>query len=149
MEMLAAELRERVATMASQLHAMPEEEVARKPAPDKWSKKEILGHLIDSACNNHQRFVRAQLEPELVAPAYEQDGWVRAQGYGMGEWHRLVEFWSFYNQHLADVIARFPADKLATPCRIGSYPVMTLADLAEDYVRHLDHHLGQLLRGSI
>src|SRR5258706_9340245 len=91
---------------------------ARRPSGE-WSKKEILGHLIDSACNNHQRFVRAQLEAELVFPGYEQEGWARCQGYATADWALLVELWAAYNRHLAAAIARIPAEKLATPCRVG------------------------------
>jgi hypothetical protein len=148
METVATALRERVSTAAPLLRTMPEAEVAHKPSPDRWSKKEILGHLIDSACNNHQRFVRVQLTAELVFPEYEQEGWVRCQGYATAEWALLVELWASYNRHLAAVIARLPKARLSAVCRIGGGEPVTLAWLAEDYVRHLDHHLAQLARGS-
>ncbi len=146
METVAAALRHRVADAIPRLRAMPEAEAAHKPAPERWSKKEILGHLIDSASNNHQRFVRAQLEGELTFPKYEQEGWARCQGYATADWSLLVDLWSAYNRHLAEVIARFPPDRLAAVCRIGEYEPATLAWLAEDYVRHMDHHLAQLWR---
>ena len=146
METVARMLSERVAEAAPRLRAMPEAEVAPRPAPDRWSKKEILGHLIDSAGNNHQRFVRAILEGELDFPRYEQEGWARCQGYAEADWALLVDLWSAYNRHLAALIARFPPERLAAPCRIGGAEPMTLAALAEDYVRHLDHHLAQLWR---
>lgn len=146
MEQVAASLRQRVADSVPRLRAMSEAEVAHKPAPERWSKKEILGHLIDSASNNHQRFVRAQLEGELTFPKYEQEGWARCQGYATADWSLLVDLWSAYNRHLAEVIARFPPERLAAVCRIGEYEPATLAWLAEDYVRHMDHHLAQLWR---
>jgi len=78
---------------------------AADPRPDgKWSRKEILGHLIDSAANNHQRFVRMQHEEALVLPGYRQDDWVRTQNYAAREWRDLVELWMAYNRHLAHIL---------------------------------------------
>ena len=128
-----------------QLLAIPED-VAAAGAPGKWSSKQIIGHLIDSAANNHQRFVLAQTTNDLVCPRYDQEAWVNAQEYNQESWTNLVTLWSAYNRHLAEVIARFPPDRLAAVCRIGEYEPATLAWLAEDYVRHMDHHLAQLWR---
>lgn len=111
----------------------------------RWSRKEILGHLVDSAVNNHQRFVRAQLQAELVFPSYEQDRWVSVQGYSERPWKTLVELWGALNRHVAHVVSRLAADRLATPCRIGDGPPVTLEFIARDYVRHLRHHLEQIL----
>ena len=139
-------MRERVASAGVWLRAIPEAEAALKPGPEKWSKKEILGHLIDSAANNHQRFVRAQLQDELTFPKYEQEGWARCQDYASADWSLLIELWSAYNRHLAWVIERIPPAKLAMPVQIVGYEPCTLGFLVEDYVVHLDHHLGQLRR---
>jgi hypothetical protein len=146
METAASALRERVASAGVWLRAIPESEAAIKPAPEKWSKKEILGHLIDSAGNNHQRFVRAQLQDELTFPKYEQEGWARCQDYASADWSLLIELWSAYNRHLAWVIERIPPAKLAMPVQIIGYEPCTLGFLVEDYVVHLDHHLAQLRR---
>jgi hypothetical protein len=145
-ETVAEALRQRVAANLPWLRATPEIEAAHKPAPDRWSKKEILGHLIDSACNNHQRFVRAQLEGGLAFPGYDQEGWARCQEYSTAQWGLLVELWAAYNRHLAELVARLPAAALSASCRIGDRAPVTLAALVEDYVRHLDHHLAQLAR---
>ncbi len=146
MNHVAQALRERVAHTEPKLRAMPQDEAAHKPAPERWSKKEILGHLIDSAANNHQRFVRSQLEGGLTFPGYEQEGWARCQHYASADWGLLIDLWAAYNRHLAEVIALIPADATQDVCRIGSYEPMTLAALAEDYVVHMDHHLAQLDR---
>ncbi|QDU87841.1 DinB superfamily protein [Pirellulimonas nuda] len=146
MKQVAAALRERVASTEPKLRAMPEAEAAHKPAPDRWSKKEILGHLIDSASNNHQRFVRSQLEGGLTFPGYEQEGWARCQHYASADWGLLIDLWSSYNRHLAEVIELLPPAATDETCRIGSYDPMTLAAVVEDYVVHLDHHLAQLAR---
>ena len=120
-------------------------EVSTRPAPGKWSKKEILGHLIDSASNNHQRFVRALLSEELVFPGYVQNDWVRVQGYADEEWQRMVELWSALNGHIARLVGRIPSEKMRIECRIGDSAPMTLEALVADYVRHMTHHLEQLM----
>ena len=140
----AGQLRTTVLAAAARYAAMAEAEVARKPAPDRWSKKEILGHLIDSAGNNHQRFVRAQLQGELTFPGYEQEGWARCQRYASADWQHLVTLWRAFNLHLANVIAAIPGDKESTSCTIGDDPPVTLLFLAEDYLTHMNGHLKQL-----
>ena len=114
-------------------------------APDKWSKKEILGHLIDSASNNHQRFVRAQLSSEIKLPKYEQTEWVRTQGYQNESWERLIELWKEYNLHLLHIASAIPADRLGSFCFIGDDEPVTLEYLVTDYVRHLKHHIEQII----
>ena len=109
-----------------------------------WSRKQLLGHLIDSASNNHQRFVRASLQESLNFPGYDQNGNVRAQHFQSAEWPHLVSLWSAYNRFLAHVIAHLPEKKLQTTCRIGADNPVTLEFLATDYVNHLSHHLGQM-----
>ena len=109
-----------------------------------WSRKQVIGHLIDSASNNHQRFVRAALQPSLEFPSYDQEGNVRVQAFQEADWPLLVTLWASYNRHLAHVIAHLPASKLDNVCRIGSGEAVTLGFLARDYLRHLVHHLSQL-----
>jgi hypothetical protein len=109
-----------------------------------WSRKQVLGHLIDSASNNHQRFVRAALQTSLDFPGYDQDGFVRVQTIEKANWQLLVGLWATYNRYLAHVIAHLPASKLATVCRIGSNEPVTLRFLVEDYLQHLLHHLVQI-----
>jgi hypothetical protein len=109
-----------------------------------WSRKQVLGHLIDSASNNHQRFVRAALQGSLEFPRYDQDGCVRVQAVESVLWPLLVTLWTNYNLYLAHVIANLPADKLEAQCRIGEDEPVTLRFLAEDYLTHLLHHLAQI-----
>jgi hypothetical protein len=109
-----------------------------------WSRKQVVGHLIDSASNNHQRFVRAALQPSLEFPGYQQDDNVRVQAPQEAAWDLLVDLWVAYNRYLAHIIARVPQAKLETPCRIGAGQPVTLGFLIEDYVTHLIHHLEQL-----
>ena len=88
---------------AARLLSLTEDESRVPLAEGKWSAKEVVGHLIDSASNNHQRFVRAQLKEDLVFEGYAQDDWVRVQGYGEEPWPLVVNLWKFYNLHLAHV----------------------------------------------
>ena len=126
------------------LLAMKEEDVSVKPAPDKWSKKEIVGHLIDSACNNHQRFIRAQFTDRLDFPGYTGTDWVHCQGYSDENWQHLVLLWSAFNLHLAHVISLIPSNKMFVQCKIGENNLMSLEVLIADYIRHMEHHLKQL-----
>ncbi len=144
MNELADELIRLVEATALELRSLDESVVRIQPAPGKWSVQEILGHLVDSAANNHQRFVRAQEVRVLTFPKYEQDSWVSLQGYNAIPWVELIELWRLYNRHLAHVMRRIPEEKLAVECRIGPLDPVTLQFLLEDYVVHMKHHLGQI-----
>lgn len=111
-----------------------------KPAPDRWSIAEVIGHLVDSACNNHQRFVRAQFCDELIFPKYEQNEWVAAANYIHSDWESLVQLWYHYNRQIAVLIRNIPESKLTTPCTITPYETCTLRFLVTDYLTHLQHH---------
>jgi hypothetical protein len=113
-------------------------------SPGGWSRKQVLGHLIDSASNNHQRFVRALLQPSLEFPNYDQAGNVRVQAVHEAEWPLLVSLWAAYNLYLAHLIAHLPESKLDTPIRVGAREPITLGFLASEYVTHLRHHLHQI-----
>jgi len=132
-------------TVPQRLADIPDEIAAHKPAPNRWSKKEILGHLIDSAANNHQRFVRAQSAPRLEFPEYEQEFWVATQAYATESWPDLVNLWLLLNRHLLHVVKAMPAEVLSHELVIGGGSAMTLEALVADYLRHVDHHLAQLL----
>src|SRR5437868_14269940 len=94
---------------------MSEAESQRRPKPGKWCPREIIGHLIDSASNNHQRFVRAQFKDDLVFPGYAQNAWVSAQRYQDAPWRDLVTLWAAFNEHLARVVDAIPQDVLSRP----------------------------------
>ncbi len=122
----------------------------------KWSHKEIVGHLIDSASNNHQRFVRAQYTSDLVCPSYEQDVWVTAQKYDDESWPDLVHLWAAYNLHLAHIISVMPEDALMRVRQehnldqiawktVAKNTPTTLEYFVRDYAGHMRHHLRQIL----
>jgi len=143
-DQIADELEGLVETTVGRLRDVDDGAASRRPAPGKWSSKEILGHLVDSAANNHQRFVRAQYVAPLVFPRYEQDEWVSLQRYQESDWPGLVALWRVYNRHLAHVMRNIPADTLPVECRIGANEPATLHFLLEDYIDHMKHHLGQI-----
>ena len=128
----------------SHLAEISEEHSAEPLGEGKWSRREYLGHLIDSASNNHQRFVRAQLLDELFFPEYEQERWVHAQNYKNEKWIDLVVLWKSYNQHLLHVVGAIPENQLGKKCVIGNKEPMTLSELIEDYLRHMRQHLEQV-----
>ena len=120
-----------------------ETRTSERPREGGWCAREILGHLIDSACNNHRRFVIGQDAPPVVFQGYTQDDWVARQRYAQVPFRDIVALWSAYNRHLAHVIANTPAAALANS-GTGPDGEVTLGFLMADYVRHLRHHLGQL-----
>jgi hypothetical protein len=141
-----ARLEEVLNTAPARLLDLADDAVAHKPAPDRWSKKELLGHLIDSAANNHQRFVRAQAAPRLETPRYEQEFWVATQVYATEPWTDMINLWLSFNRHLLHVIQAMPAEVLPHEVTVTGYAAMTLGELVADYLRHLEHHLAQLRR---
>jgi hypothetical protein len=130
-----------------ELEAIDEETAATKTIDSKWSMKEIIGHLIDSAANNHQRFVRLQNAEEKVSIRYDQEFWVNAQAYQSEKWIDLVKLWYFYNQHLSHVVANLNQAMLDNKCDMGYPEEKPLTFVVRDYIRHLEHHLKQILSG--
>src|SRR5262249_55385621 len=124
----------------AELKEIPEDAAAAKPDENHWSNKELLGHLIDSASNNHQRIVRLQIFDEIEFPNYQQDEFVRVNNYQSRDWESLVEFWKAYNQHLAHVIENVDKEKLDNIWVTSDGDRLTLGHIIEDYLRHLKHH---------
>jgi hypothetical protein len=141
---IAEELKITVLKVSAKLFKISDSDSKVKPSPGKWSKIEILGHLVDSASNNHQRFVRAQFVDEFDGPGYMQDDWVNVQAYNERNWSEIIELWKYYNLHLAEIIRRIPENKLKIMCQLGAHEPVSLGFIAEDYLRHLKHHIGQI-----
>jgi hypothetical protein len=142
---IAADLHAAIDAALDLFQHVDEPRTAARPGAGKWCAREILGHLVDSACNNHRRFVVGQNADAVVFDGYEQDAWVARQHYADVPFRDLVTLWTAYNRHLAHVMAAAPADALARSGRTSwGAGEVTLQFLMEDYVRHLRHHLDQL-----
>jgi hypothetical protein len=148
MTTVAQGLRVLISDAVPKMLAMSEAQAAEKPLAEKWSIKEILGHLIDSASNNHQRFVRMQLQPDIGAFSYQQVHWNATQKYQREHWVDLVNFWRYYNTHLAHIIEHVDPAALSHTCDIGYPHPADLRFVMEDYVRHVRHHVEQILSGA-
>ena len=144
-----------IVSATARLREIPEEQSRKKSAPDDWAPVEILGHLIDSAANNHQRFVRAQFTEDLVFSGYEQNQWVSSQRYLDESWAAVIQLWSAYNPHLLHAASVIPEDVLTKPRsphtldqiafnHVDKNEAATLEYLIRDYVDHLRHHLNQI-----
>jgi DinB family protein len=154
-EQFLKDFRDTIVSAKARLSEIPETQSRQKSSPDDWSPAEVLGHLIDSAANNHQRFVRAQFTDDLVFSGYEQNQWVGSQKYSDEPWSDVIQLWSAYNLHLLHVASVIPEDVL-TKARsphtldqiafnlVDKNDPATLEYLIRDYVDHLRHHLDQI-----
>ena len=140
----AAALLQVVDEALPRLRCIPDEATTDVRPGGGWCLREILGHLVDSAVNNQQRFVRVQEEAPLVLPGYAQEHWVRSQRYAERSWGHLVPLWEALNRHLAHVLEHAPAEMAGRRLVIGD-EATTFAAVAESYVTHLRHHLDQIL----
>ena len=132
-------------TAPRRLVDLSEDEVSHIPAPGRWSKKQVLGHLIDSAGNNHQRLVRTRIAGSLDFPNYDQESWVAIQPYAAEPWPDLVNLWLLFNRHLLHVIRAVPPSDLSLICVIGGKEPIPLSALIDGYVDHLEHHLASIM----
>jgi hypothetical protein len=145
MKVLPEQILRVVDSALPRLKAIPPEIASKKPAPDEWSKQEILGHLIDSALNNHQRFVRGGYNAAEAFPPYNQNRWVEIQAYNQRDWNEIIDMWASANRHMCAVLDRLTEEDLKNPCNIGRDAPVSLGFVAEDYLRHLNMHLEQVL----
>ena len=143
---LAADIENAVNEVCRQLRSLPDEIIEVRPKPGDWSVKEIVGHLVDSASNNHQRFVRLQIADGLIFPDYSQDNdaWVFIQHYQEVPWDDLLTLWRYFNLHLARVIRTVNEKCIDHIWVMDEDTSITLGDLMVDYLRHLKDHLQQI-----
>jgi uncharacterized damage-inducible protein DinB len=141
---LASKFSAGIAAARAKIDEMDSSVASAPVRPGGWNSKQLLGHLIDSALNNHQRFVRGALDGKYQGPTYEQHGWVNLHGYDGLPWNELVGHWQRQNDLLCAVVERIPEDKYDSPCQVGTDAPVTLRFLAEDYLVHLHHHVDQI-----
>jgi hypothetical protein len=142
MQSIAFELEAVLDQYQSALKAVTEDEMRHKPSASKWSKKEILGHLIDSGQNNIRRFIVAQYEENPLI-TYNQDKWVNSTNYQDYNTDDLIHLWYLLNKHIVHILKNLPPGMGERKCQTES--LRTIDWLAQDYFRHLRHHLHQVL----
>lgn len=143
---LASHIEKAVYSACERLSKLSDKEVQRRPNESEWSIKEIIGHLVDSASNNHQRWVRLQIADDLRFPDYQSDNerWVRIQQYNDQAWEALLALWRFFNLHLSTIVRGVDKACLRNRWIINENSTVTLNDLMLDYLDHLNAHLDQI-----
>ena len=155
MDDFLADFRSTIASESIRLMGITDDAAAKPPAAGKWSPKEVIGHLIDSASNNHGRFVRAQIADDMVFPGYDQSAWVQAQRYNERPWMELVSLWRALNSHIASVVEGISSDRLSLQRTshnldeiawrtVPRMQPVTLEYFIRDYLGHMKHHLAQI-----
>jgi hypothetical protein len=146
MDSLAERLSRVIADEEPLLRAVtPQSAESRLGGDEGWSRKQEMGHLIDSATNNRIRFIKAALEGEYAGPSYDGVGWVELGGYSEMSWPELIDIWISLNRALVAVLNRIPRERLRAQCRIGNTNPVTLEFIIEDYILHMRHHLDHIL----
>ena len=150
MEATISELNNIISDYSVKISAISEQAFSAKPSSNKWSKKEVLGHLIDSAQNNLRRFICGQYEAKPPKIAYEQDFWVKANDYQSKPTADVIALWKLVNEQLCSVLATMPSSNYTLSCDTGKQTeqLRSLLWLAEDYVKHLKHHINQIIPSS-
>jgi DinB superfamily len=138
------ELQELIDRLPARLQALPSAKVEHKPAPLAWSAKEELGHLLDSAANNHQRIVRAQLEEHPALPGYDGDAWVALHQYQRRDWPSLIERWAALNRQLLAAAEAVPDWGWSRTLTIADSAPLTLQFVFDDYIHHMLEHLRHM-----
>lgn len=130
---------------AEQKLSLVTEEEARQPfRPNGWLRKELLGHLVDSASVNHVRFVFAATAGSYQGASYDQDAWVKLQAYANIPWAAILDQWRMRNTWIAEVVTNIPQERLSAPCSIGESAPVRLDQLIRDYLSHLEHHINEM-----
>ncbi|MFS0594328.1 DinB family protein [Cytobacillus horneckiae] len=128
--------------LPEEYNSKSEKEISNRPLPNKWSKKEILGHLCDSAINNIERFIKIQYEePVYVIQSYNQDQWVMVQNYQGRTLDEIVNLFQTLNKQIVNIVKNIPNEKLSNLCDIGNNQHKTLEWLIQDYLEHMEHHI--------
>jgi hypothetical protein len=141
---VAAQFESDLAVIRAALFSVPIELAGIPWRTDGWTRRQIVGHLCDSAANNRQRFVRAAIDGTYAGPGYAQDAWVAAHGYDAMEWETLLRWWQIEHEILAAVVRRIPGERLEAICTVGDDAPVTLRFLIEDYIAHHKGHLKQI-----
>ena len=145
-DILASDIENAIEVACKKLQSLTEDVVNKRPTPSDWSAKEVVGHLIDSASNNHQRFVRLQIADGLTFPDYqhENNDWVKIQKYQEASWDDLLDLWQGLNRHIARIIRDVNETCIDHIWVVDEDNTITLGELMIDYLRHLKDHIVQI-----
>jgi mannose-6-phosphate isomerase-like protein (cupin superfamily) len=150
MHHITTRLQHLINEMPRQLQAFTPEEMTHKSAPSKWSRREVIGHLCDSALHNWQRFCLAQQsEGPLQIARYQQDALVSLNNWQAQPTGQIAALWASLNTQLLAVLKQIPSEKFSLPILLPDRTSATLGFLVEDYLAHLEHHLGQVFAEQI
>ena len=144
------ELDQIVNSYSKKISSISEEEFSAKPKPGKWSKKEVLGHLIDSAHNNTRRFIVGQYDAAPPKIVYDQDQWVSLNNYQRSDSKEVIDLWALANKRIVSILRKMPSSSYSKQADTGkeTQSLHTLEFLAVDYVKHLKHHLNRIIPNS-
>jgi len=142
MEFIAKDLEAIISQYLPALKSLDGSHLAYKPSPSKWSKKELIGHMIDSAQSNIRRFIVAQYE-EIPTINYNQDKWVAIAGYQQWNSNELIDLWYLLNRQICEVLNNTSSETAQRKCM--TQELHTIEWLAKDYIKHLQHHMHQVL----
>src|SRR5580658_2702848 len=137
-------LRDLLQRVPTRLEKLSKGAVESRPTPSAWSPKEELGHLLDSAANNHQRIVRAQFEDSPAMPGYEQNRLIAAHAYQRRDWVELIEVWQALNRQLLAAAETAPDSAWSRTLTVAGSEPLTLRFVFDDYVAHMMHHLRHI-----
>ncbi len=115
-----------------------------KLSADKWTLKEMVGHLIDSASNNHQRFVRLQIDRKITIPGYEAEQWVSVSNLENLSYKFVVGLWRMYNDYLLNLIKGIKPESLKNLWVLAG-DEMSLEFLIDDYYTHMEMHFNMFI----
>lgn len=146
MNVLAEEFNNRLAAVEIRINRLSEEQWSQHYGRDSWLRKEVLGHLVDSAANNHLRFVMAALGGRFSGPGYDQNGWVRIHDYANMPAAAILSHWRSQNSQLAGVVKNLTASQLQAMCKVADDPEMTLREVIVSYLDHMEHHVEQIVQ---
>jgi len=138
------QLRTLIHEIPPRLNKLAPSQLELKPSANSWSPKEELGHLLDSAANNHQRIVRVQLEDKLKMPGYDGNAWVELHRYQQRNWQEMIELWRALNKQLLAAAEAVPNSAWSRTCTIAGSKPLTLKFVFEDYLDHMTHHLEHI-----
>jgi hypothetical protein len=143
---ITGEILEVINQWEPKLSSLPEDVISERRNSQNRTIKEILGHLVDSASNNHQRMVRLQYNPKLDFPDYQQDNdlWIRLQDYQHAEWRDLTGLWKYYNLHIIRVMRLVNQESLSHTWENFQGNTITLQQMIEGYIEHTHLHFNEI-----